>query len=382
MKDRIRDVAVVGAGIAGSSLAKALADRGWDTVLIDRQRFPRHKVCGEFLSPESRQMLNAFGLRSHVEALDPSLINRTRLIFNQGDAIDIPLPGTSLGVSRHSLDPALHHAALGAGVQVQTAAAVKSVYPHDRGYSLETIQAEGSITYQARAVIAAWGANRRAGLPGYRSAGSTRHSYIGVKSHYRGIDMEQVVELYFFPGGYLGISPIEGGLVNVAALLKRQASRSADPTIVGMIDAAARANPKLYLKLKQAVPVPGTQAAVAPVNLNRKPVAWDLIPHVGDAAVMLPPLCGDGMSMALRSARLCTPLADRYLRGEISLSRWEREYTQSIHREFKRPLRWGRRLQWLFDAPVLPRLLPGLAQLLPELASGLVRATRLRETDT
>ncbi len=132
MKDRIRDVAVVGAGIAGSSLAKALADRGWDTVLIDRQRFPRHKVCGEFLSPESRQMLNAFGLRSHVEALDPSLINRTRLIFNQGDAIDIPLPGTALGVSRHSLDPALHHAALGAGVQVQTAAAVKSVYPHDR----------------------------------------------------------------------------------------------------------------------------------------------------------------------------------------------------------------------------------------------------------
>lgn len=186
----------------------------------------------------------------------------------------------------------------------------------------------------------------------------------------------------FFPRRLPGISPIEGGLVNVAALLKRQASRSVDPTIVGMIDAAARANPKLYLKLKQAVPVPGTQAAVAPVNLNRKPVAWDLIPHVGDAAVMLPPFCGDGMSMALRSARLCTPLADRYLRGEISLSRWEREYTQSIHREFKRPLRWGRRLQWLFDAPVLPRLLPGLAQLLPELASGLVRATRLRETDT
>lgn len=154
-------------------------------------------------------MLNAFGLRSHVEALDPSLINRTRLIFNQGDAIDIPLPGTALGVSRHSLDPALHHAALGAGVQVQTAAAVKSVYPHDRGYSLETIQAEGSITYQARAVIAAWGANRQAGFPGYRSAGSTKHSYIGVKSHYRGIDMEQVVELYFFPGGYLAYRPLK-----------------------------------------------------------------------------------------------------------------------------------------------------------------------------
>lgn len=87
--------------------------------------------------------------------------------------------------------------------------------------------------------------------------------HIGVKSHYSGIEMEPVVELYVFPGGYLGISPIDGGLVNVAALLKQSAIGKTEKTILGMIEAAARRSPKLYRKLAQATPVPGTQSAVS-----------------------------------------------------------------------------------------------------------------------
>lgn len=379
---RIQDVAVLGAGIAGSSLAKALADKGWDTVLIDRQLFPRHKVCGEFLSPESLSMLNAFGLCGPLESLHPSVINRLRLIFSHGEALEIPLPGIALGVSRYALDSTLHDAALRSGVHVHTGAAVTSVDADDKGYTIETKQAKGNQIYKVRAVIAAWGAHRRSGLPGRHDNGSARNTYVGVKSHFRGIDMGPVVELYFFPGGYLGISPIEGGRVNIAALLTRKAFQDTEKTVLGMIDTAAHRNRRLYQKLKQAVPVPGTQTAVAPVNLNRKPLALDLIPHVGDAAIMIPPLCGDGMSMALRSAQLCGSLADRYLRGEISLSGWQHEYSQSIQREFKGPLRWGRLLQWLLGVPVLPRLLPSLAHLTPGLAFGLVQATRLKETDS
>jgi flavin-dependent dehydrogenase len=378
----IYDAAVLGAGISGSSLAKALADKGWETIMIDRQLFPKHKVCGEFLSPESQGTLNALGLLETVEALKPSLINRIRLIFSHGDALEIPLSGIGLGVSRYSLDSTLHLAALRSGVHRQTATTVTSVYPDNTGYTIETrLEGEPKIV-KARAVIAAWGANPRSGLPGYRPIDSARTSYMGVKSHFRGIDMEPVVELYFFSGGYLGISPVEGGLANVAALLTTKDFRNRETTVLGMIEAAARRNPVLHRKLAHAVPVPGTQAAVAPVDLNRRRLAWDVIPHVGDAALMIPPLCGDGMSMALRSARLCASLADSYLNGEISLSRWQAEYTQSIQREFKGPLRWGRFLQWLFGVPILPRLLPGLAHLAPGLAFGLVQATRLKETDS
>lgn len=378
---RILDAAVLGAGIAGSSMAKALADRGWDTALLDRQSFPRHKVCGEFLSPESQSTLHSFGLLEPALLLRPSCIERVRLIFENGAEIEIPLPGAALGVSRYSLDTALHLAAEKSGVQLHTATTVTSVSTCGEGYLIETKREGEREIFQAKVVIAAWGANRRAGLPGFRPGSAAGQSHIGVKTHYQGVDMEPVIELYFFPGGYLGICPIEGGLVNAAALLNREAYRNADKTVLGMIAAAARANPKLDKKLTNAVPVPGTQAAVAPVDLKRKPLAWDMIPQIGDAAMMIPPLCGDGMSMALRSARLCTPLADSYLRGELSLAGWQHEYSRSIYREFKRPLRWGRFLQWLFGVPVMPWLLPGAAQLAPGLAARLVQATRLKPTD-
>ncbi|NHN31798.1 NAD(P)/FAD-dependent oxidoreductase [Paenibacillus agricola] len=376
------DVAVLGAGVAGSSLAKALADGGWDTVLIDQHQFPRHKVCGEFLSPESQSTLGKLGLLGAVESLHPQMISGVRVIFSDGGTIEIPLPGDAYGVSRYVLDSAFHNVALKSGVQLQTATTVTSVYPKDGGYTIEAKYGGEQKLIRAQAVIAAWGANRRAGLPGYRSINSVRNTYIGVKSHFQGIAMEPVIELYVFPGGYLGISPIEDGVVNVAALMTRRAShdhkQNGDKTVLGMIGAAASRNPKLYQKLSHAIPVHGTQAAVAPVDLDRKPVAWDMVPLVGDAALMIPPLCGDGMSIALRSAACCAAYAHSYLRGEISQARWQHEYTESIQREFYSPLRWGRFLHRLVGMPLLPRLLPGIAQLAPWLASAMVQATRLK----
>lgn len=376
------DVAIIGAGIAGSCLAKALADKGWSTLLLDRQHFPRHKVCGEFFSPESRGMLNAFGLRGLVDSLHPSLISQTRLISSEGDTMDIALPGVGLGMSRYALDSALHQEALKSGVQVSTATTVTSVYAEDKGYVIETKTGQQNKTYFARAAIAAWGANRRSGILGEHIDDNVAASrtYMGVKSHFTGIDIGPTVELYFFRGGYLGISPIEGGLVNVAALLMRKEFKDADKSILGLIEAAASRNPELQQKLAHAEAVKGSQAAVAPVDLKRKPIAWDVIAHVGDAAQMIAPLCGDGMSMALRSAELCEPLAHRYLQGEISLSMWEDQYKKALQRDFNRPLRWGRMLQALFNVPMMPRMLLGAAHVMPDLAYKLVQATRLKET--
>lgn len=386
--NRSLDVAIIGAGIAGNALAKSLADRGWETVLFERKPFPRHKVCGEFLSPESVSMLNALDVSKLIESLQPSRMDRTRLVFSHGDALEIPLPGTALGISRYSLDLALLNAARTSGVQVMTATTVTAVTPNDRGYWIETKQEGKTITYDVRAVIAAWGANGHSAitvqspnLPKRSNRLSVKNSYVGMKSHFKGIEMDSMVELYFFDGGYLGISPVEGGMVNVAALLKRKAFRNTPRTILGWIEAACSRNPKLYHKLAKAAPVPGSQAAVAPILLNRKPIAWDLFPHIGDAALMIPPLCGDGMSMALRSAQLCAPLAHHYLKGEITLAEWQHRYSQLVKQQFNGPRQWGRLLQWLTGVPIMPRLFLHAARFKPELAYRLVQATRLKEND-
>ncbi|MBN2983951.1 MULTISPECIES: NAD(P)/FAD-dependent oxidoreductase [Cohnella] len=377
--ERFRDVAVLGAGVAGSAAAKALADKGWDTLLLDRHSFPRHKVCGEFLSPEAQGTLQALGLWDTVTPLRPSPIDLARLAFERGRPVEIPLPGSAFGISRHALDFALHAAAQASGAEVRTATAVLSVAPREAGYAIETRQGGKVVTHYARAVIAAWGGHRRPELFGNRSGKTGNTAYIGVKSHFQGIPSEPAVELYFFAGGYLGISPVEDGIVNVAALLERNAFHGKATSIPGLLEAAIGQNAKLRQKLARAVPVPGAQAAVAPVGLGRKPVCWDRIPHIGDASFLLPPLCGDGMSMALRSAQRCVFQADRYLRGEISLSRWRSEYICAIRREFGGPLRWGRLLQWLVGVPGMPRMLPAIGRLAPKLAQNTFRATRWKD---
>jgi flavin-dependent dehydrogenase len=300
------------------------------------------------------------------------------LIFENGAEVEVALPGKALGLSRYSLDAALHLAAQQAGATLQTGTTVTAVHPTDRGYKIETAQNGAVSCVEARTVIAAWGASRRQGLPGFRKPDSAKLSYIGVKSHFRGISMEKVIELYFFRGGYMGLCPIEGGLVNASALLQRDALANAGKTIIAIMHAAAEGNPKLRDKLAHAEPVMGSQAAVAPVYLNRKPLAWEQLPLLGDAAAMIPPLCGDGMSMALRSAYLCAPLADGYLRGNLSMAEWQHVYTGAIKREFKGPLRWGSFLQWLFGVPTVSGWLPHAARMAPALAQGLVRATRLK----
>ncbi|WP_138755587.1 NAD(P)/FAD-dependent oxidoreductase [Paenibacillus sinopodophylli] len=375
---RIYDAAVLGAGLAGSSLAKSLADKGWDTLLVDRQLFPRHKVCGEFLSPESQSTLQSFGLHEAIASLEPRRISLARLIFENGSEVELPLPGEAMGLSRYSLDAALHRTAQQAGASLQTGTTVKDVRRAGYGFSVMTKQGGQRCSVGARIVIAAWGSNGHAGLPGYRREDPAKPSFMGVKTHFSGIVMEPVIELYFFRGGYMGLCPVEGGLVNASALLRRDAFVNAGQTVLSIIQAAARRNPMLNRKLAQAAMVKGTQAAVAPVQLNRKLLAWDGLPLLGDSATMIPPLCGDGMSMALRSSAICAPLADRCLRGELSHAEWEQTYTQAVRKEFKGPLQWGRLLQGLLSLSNTESWLPHAARLAPGLAQQLVQATRLK----
>jgi flavin-dependent dehydrogenase len=91
---------------------------------------------------------------------------------------------------------------------------------------------------------------------------------------------------------------------------------------------------------------------------------------------MIPPLCGDGMAMALRGAELCAPLAHDFLRGACSLDAWASAYSAAWHREFDGPVRVGRRLQALLGRPGLGSALLGLGSVLRPLPAWLVRATR------
>ncbi len=371
------DAVVLGAGIAGTSAAKALADHGWETLLIDRKSFPRHKVCGEFLSPESQGFLHALGLKETVDSLRPSLMESVNLFSRNGYTLEVPLPGNAYGISRYALDAALQLEACKAGVEIHTEEMVTAVIPHGDKYRIETNRGGAQHTYEARVVIAAWGAQPNTKLQKPSSAKREAMQYFGVKSHFTGVEQRPAVELYFVPGGYVGISSIENQAINVAALVERSTFHGAGSSILHIIEAAARCHPTLSDRLANAVPVAGTQVAVAPVDLKRPAAPWGQFPYIGDAVVHIPPLCGDGMSMALYSAQLCSTLANSYLCGDLSLSQWRQSYCEQIEQQFKGPLRWGRLLQRLIDSPAMPDRLLSLGRLAPMLAYRMVQATRL-----
>ena len=372
----MRDVIVIGAGLAGSGLATQLATQGWDVLLLERDHFPRHKVCGEFLSPEAQQSLQALGLDDAVATLTPSLLSQAKFVSRRGFALQLPLPGYAWGVSRYALDTALAIGAQHAGVELHTGVTVRGYQAVDGAFLVQTRDADGPAVVRARTVIAACGRHTQAGLPPQSRSAAAQARYVGVKCHFDQVEMPTQVELFMLPGGYVGINPIEGGRVNVCFLIAYATFAQAGKRLEPLLDKAAQWNPAFGQRLAHGRFLPETAAVVAPVDTYRPAAPWAGLACIGDTAAMIPPLCGDGMAMALRSAELCGPLAHDFLRGVLSLADWEACYRQRWFAEFSHRLRLGRFLQSWLNVPLLSDLFVGVGHLAPPLAHYLVQATR------
>lgn len=378
--DEPYDVAVVGAGIAGSALATALAQQGWRVIVIERDRLPRHKVCGEFLSPEAQQSLQALGLYAAVQAQQPVPLYGAKLISHKGHFLHVPLPGVAWGLSRFTLDATLATAAVTQGATLRSETVVRSYTVTAQGYHLHCRHAAGEETISARALIMACGRQSSHQLPPRPQPSHQKRQRwrrrVGIKIHFQALPMAAQTELYLFPGGYVGINPVEGGAVNLCALLDYSTFAAAGKGVLPAIQAMGRWNPPLGEWLATATPLPATACVVAGVDPGRRPRPWDEVACVGDTAAMIPPLCGDGMAMALRSAEICAGLADDFLRGKRTLTAWQTAYTRHWHHEFDRRLQVGQGVQWALGTPYLGHGLLWLGHLVPPLASYVVRATR------
>jgi 2-polyprenyl-6-methoxyphenol hydroxylase-like FAD-dependent oxidoreductase len=391
MATGLYDVAVVGAGLAGSSFAAALAQRGWNVLLVERDRFPRHKVCGEFLSPEAQHSLHNLGVLPAVTALGPVELHGAALTAAGGAAIELPLAAPAWGVSRYVLDEALAAAAQRAGATIWQPAVVTAVERTAAGCTLQVRHADSAGRLQtasvaARAVVFACGRHSTAALPPRPQGSADKHGWrrcVGLKVHYSGVQMEPRVELYLFEGGYVGINPIEGpgDRANVCLLITYAAFQTYDRSLACILEATASRHRAFAARVGAARLLSETECAVAPVDTHRSSTPWDAAldaPCLGDTAAMIPPLAGDGMAMALRSAELCLEPADAYLRGELSPAAWEKAYTGSWHKEFRARLQLGRALQSALTTPLLGDVLAQSGRLLPHVAEWMLAGTRGR----
>jgi flavin-dependent dehydrogenase len=369
------DAIVIGGGLAGCSVAHQLARRNHTVLLVEESTYPRHKLCGEFLSPEAQTSLRGLGVLDAVQTAGAAPINRARLTGPRGASADHALPGTALGLSRYHLDELLYRQACAAGVEGRTGTRATAVHGSlDRGFSVEA----GGETLEARLVIGAYG--RRGVLDRTLDRPFLRQPspYVAFKAHYTGPPnaLPSGIEVHAAPGGYCGVGPVENDHANVCWIGRTDALKEAGGTPPAMLEKMLRRNPALDERMQGLSRVSERFEAVSQVPLMPKTRFANDVCMVGDAAGMIAPLCGDGMAMALDAADLLTPLADDWLAERRSTTAFRTAYGRQWQRQFGRRLRIGRWVHAAAFRPTLTTTLLRTCAALPPLARWLIRATR------
>lgn len=374
------DALIVGAGPGGSSAAIALASQGWHVALLERQAFPRDKLCGEFVSPEGIGDLAQLGVLPVLLDTRPAPVRGVRVTLSAGHQIRIALKARGWGLSRLTLDSVLFEHARTHGVECLDHCHVRRIEGSlNTGFRLET-GAAGQVPkfLMAKTVIAATG--RWSNLTrSPRNVATDRlgeQRFLGLKAHFRGdADLEEAVELHFFNEGYCGINRIEGEQINLCALISEQYAASYARHWEALIDAAGRQNPHLGDRVR-AMRRSSAFLVTSPVAFRtREKVVHDIF-MVGDAAGFLDPFSGDGISTAVRSALLAAWSLHQYMTGCQSAEGARQSYMRAYEAEFRKRFFFARLIRGALSLPGIPSAFALVQARIPSLGQWVVRQTR------
>lgn len=274
---------IIGGGLAGLSLGIGLRMMGVPVVVREAGRYPRHRVCGEFISGVSDHVLDRLGIGEDLaDALRPSSLvwmNGGRVIYEGG------LPVAARAISRHAVDARLAERLMRLGGEIRT------------GERHEGPEGEGWVRCNGRD----------------QRANGTR---IGLKAHVRGLGLRKELEMHLGSNGYVGLVEVEGGWVNVCGIFQsdRAIRGRGIELLADYVDAGG--NSALADVLRGAEVRDGSFCAIAGFEPGRQAVREGEL-CIGDAERMIPPFTGNGMSMAFEAAEAALDPLIAWSRGEL-----------------------------------------------------------------
>lgn len=349
MDSEVFDVAIIGAGPAGSTLAALLAGRGVRVALIDRDLFPRDKVCGEFLSYDALPLLARLGAIEAIDRAGATRIDHCRIIGSRGP-YEFVFPQPARGISRLFLDELLLRTAVAAGASRYDGWAAIAI-----AGNRVTLQRDNEVReIAAGTIVGSWGRWGRFDQQLGRAFVRDRtHRSFGFKRHYASRSSSTAIDLYSFRGGYLGVNAVEGDVTNICGLV--QAGRLAGhkgrwEAFVDTIREESQPLDDLYASHE---PVQDHFLSSDPVIFRARSAVEGGVLMIGDASGIVDPLTGNGMAMAIQSAFLAAPALLLLCTRTADRTNVENEYRRA-HGAFFRPrIAWSRSAALLLSRPRL-----------------------------
>lgn len=362
------DVIILGGGLAGLAGAIHLAKGGLQVTLIEKSAYPRHKVCGEYISNEILPYLQWLG--ADVLQLQPTLIQNFEFSARSGKIAKTSLPLGGFGVSRYALDDLLYRTATAQGCTVlrETVTNVSM-----EGDSFTVTSTGGPLN--AKMVLGAYGKRSNIDRMLSREFIVQKSPWLAVKAHYSGTFPEDTVALHYFRGGYCGISKVEQGVINICYLADYN-SFSTYRNIDDYQRQVLYQNRHLKAVLANATPLFEKPLTISQLSFDKKLPVEKHILMIGDTAGLIHPLCGNGMAMAIHSAKIAAGLLMEYYAGTIA-SRQELEsaYLRQWKKHFGKRMLIGRILARLVRSGRLTNLLTGMTAAFPGLLAYIVKQT-------
>lgn len=347
-------VAVIGGGLAGLSLSILFAKAGYKIILFEKEKYPFHKVCGEYISLESWNFLEKLGL--NLSQLHLPIIKKLIVSSPDGNFIKTDLDLGGFGISRYFLDNKLKEIAIENGIIVCEETKVNEAIFNEEKFSIKYNGGEINAT------IVAGSFGKRSNLDikwrrdFIKQKNSKLNNYIGVKYHIKTEFADDTIALHNFKKGYCGISKVEDDKYCLCYLTTAQNLKDSHNSIEEMEKNVLFKNPFLQKIFSGSEFLFKDPVTISQISFDKKSQVENHVLMLGDAAGMITPLCGNGMSMAFHSAKIAFENAHLFLSEKINREKMEKKYSKEWQKQFGKRLRNGRIIQHFFGKEKLTNL--------------------------
>ncbi|MFH6998834.1 NAD(P)/FAD-dependent oxidoreductase [Flavobacterium sp. FlaQc-57] len=362
------DVLIIGGGLAGLTSAIHLSQKGLKVVLIEKSDYPRHKVCGEYISNEILPYLQWLGVE--VSKLNPTNITKFEFTTINGKAATAKLPLGGFGISRYALDNFLYQKALTNNCSIIKETVTNVSLSND----IFTVTLPDQIL-SAKIILGAFGKRSNIDQVLDRDFINKKSPWLAVKAHYSGTLDNDLVALHNFNGGYCGVSKVENNIINICYLADYSTFKQYK-NIEDYQQNVLYKNKHLKSVFENSSLLFDKPITISQISFDKKQPVENHILMIGDTAGLIHPLCGNGMAMAIHSAKIASELIlDYYSNKEMSRELLERKYTEEWNTHFGKRIYMGRILAQILTHKTITNILVGIVAAFPGILRRIIKQT-------